>query len=187
MAAYQPHPAASGNHAPGPGSSGPRRFYGKYRGTVLSNLDPMQKGRIQVQVPDVTELLPTTYAMPCVPVGGLAQGFLAIPPPQAGVWVEFEQGDPDFPIWTGCYWGNTGEVPPLAKMIPPGVGGFVMHTFTQTGLVISDLPAGGILLKAGLATITINESGIVIQNGKGASVALTANQVILNAGALVVQ
>ena len=78
-------------------------------------------------------------------------------------------------------------LPPLAKMIPPGVGGFVMHTFTQTGLVISDLPAGGILLKAGLATITINESGIVIQNGKGASVALTANQVILNAGALVVQ
>ena len=30
------------------------KFFGKYRGQVLNNLDPMRQGRIQIQVPDVS-------------------------------------------------------------------------------------------------------------------------------------
>src|SRR5450631_4481366 len=91
------------------------RFFGKYRATVVNNLDPMQKGRIQAQVPDVQGLTPTTWAMPCVPIAGLQSGFFAIPSIGAGVWIEFEQGDPDYPVWVGGYWGEAADLPELAK------------------------------------------------------------------------
>jgi hypothetical protein len=42
-----------------------KKYYGKYKGTVVNNLDPVQLGRIQVQVAEVTGLVPTTWAMPC--------------------------------------------------------------------------------------------------------------------------
>ena len=92
-------------------SSPTQRFYGKYRGTVLNNVDPLQIGRIQVIVPDVSTILPSSWAMPCAPVAGIQTGVFAVPPIGAGVWVEFEQGDPDYPIWAGCFWGSAAEVP----------------------------------------------------------------------------
>ena len=72
-------------------------------------------------------------------------------------------------------------------MTPPGVPGYDDHPAPERGSG-NDVPgpSGGILLKGGLATITINDAGIIIQNGKGASIVLTNNQVIVNAGALVV-
>ena len=81
-------------------------YYGKYRGMVLNNIDPLQQGRLQVQVPDVAGLIPTSWAMPCVPVAGIQNGMFALPIVGSGVWVEFEQGDPDYPIWVGCFWGS---------------------------------------------------------------------------------
>ena len=47
----------------------PKRYFGKYRGTVFNNIDPMQMGRIQVIVPDVSSISPSSWAMPCLPVG----------------------------------------------------------------------------------------------------------------------
>jgi len=92
------------------------RFYGKYRGLVVDNVDPEQLGRLKVQVPSLlgTEVV-TGWAMPCVPYGGeVNQGFFFIPDIGAGVWVEFEEGDLEFPIWTGTFWSKPGgdsEVP----------------------------------------------------------------------------
>jgi len=37
-------------------------------------------------------------------------GLFFLPPKGANVWVEFEGGDPDYPIWSGCFWSD-GEVP----------------------------------------------------------------------------
>lgn len=91
------------------------RLYGKYRGTVLNNLDPQNRGRLQANVPEVLGEMPSGWAMPCAPYGGTGAGFFSIPPIGAGVWIEFEGGDVSRPIWTGCYWG-VGEVP----MKPPG-------------------------------------------------------------------
>jgi uncharacterized protein involved in type VI secretion and phage assembly len=81
-----------------------RRFFGKYRGTVVNNVDVMQMGRIQALVPDVSGVMLTSWCMPCIPVAGIQTGVFTVPPIGAGVWVEFEQGDPDYPIWTGCFW-----------------------------------------------------------------------------------
>lgn len=164
------------------------RFYGKFRGLVINNVDPMQRGRLQVQVPEVAQLVPISWAEACIPVGGPQYGSFAVPMVGASVWVEFEQGDPDRPIWTGVFYKNAGEVPALARSIPPGVPGMAHVTPLQNAVVINDTPGptGGIMLKGGLATITINDTGITIQNGKGASISMVGPQVIVNAGALTV-
>lgn len=85
------------------------RYFGKYRGTCTDNADPKKRGRIKVNVPAVIDTL-EVWAMPCVPYAGKDVGFLALPPVGAGVWVEFEGGDPSYPIWVGCFWAD-GECP----------------------------------------------------------------------------
>lgn len=165
------------------------KFFGKYRGTVLNNIDPMQMGRIQATVPDVSGFIPTNWAMPCLPVTGLQNGVFTVPPIGAGVWIEFEQGDPSYPIWVGGFWGNAAEVPGLARTVPPGVQGITLQTTLQNGLVVSDVPGptGGIMLKSTTgASIIVNDTGIYIQNGKGASIIMTGPTVTVNQGALVV-
>ena len=169
--------------------SDPGRFYGKYRGVVLNNVDPMQMGRLQVQVPDVTALAPASWAMPCVPVAGIQNGMMALPMIGSGVWVEFEHGDPDYPIWVGCFWGSAAEVPVLSRLTPPAVQAITLQTPLQNGLTISDLPGptGGIMLKSATgASIIVNDTGIYIQNGKGASIVMVGPSVTVNAGALTV-
>jgi uncharacterized protein involved in type VI secretion and phage assembly len=161
-------------------------FFGKYRGTVLNNVDPMQMGRLMVQVPDVSNVLPSTWAMPCVPFAGIQSGMFAIPAIGSGVWVEFEQGNSDYPIWVGCFWGSAGEVPALALAGPPGVQSVVLQTTSQNTLMISDVPGptGGILLKSNSgAMIAINDLGITITNGQ-ATIAMTGPTVMVNEGAL---
>ncbi len=85
-----------------------RRFYGKYRGFVVDNADPEHLGRLKLTVPSVLgDQEVTGWAMPCLPYGGEAdQGFLFIPENNAGVWVEFEEGDLEFPIWVGTFWSK---------------------------------------------------------------------------------
>ncbi len=163
------------------------KFFGKYRGTVIDNIDPLQKGRLMVQVPDVSNILPSTWAMPCVPFAGIQSGFFALPPIGAGVWIEFEQGNSDYPIWTGCFWGSTQGVPALALAAAPGVQQIVVQSVSQNTLMISDMPGptGGILLKSATgAMIAINETGITISNGQGATIILTGPTVTVNEGAL---
>jgi uncharacterized protein involved in type VI secretion and phage assembly len=166
-----------------------QKFYGKYRATVLNNVDPMQIGRIQVIVPDVSSVLPTSWAMPCVPVAGIQMGMYTVPPIGSGVWVEFEQGDPDYPIWVGCFWGTAAEVPALSHMVPPAVPGITFQTTLQNGVTINDVPGptGGIMLKSATgATIIVNDTGIYIQNGKGASIVMVGPSVTINNGALAI-
>jgi len=167
----------------------PNKYYGKYRGTVINNIDPMQIGRLLVQVPDVLGLPPSSWAMPCFPFSGKQMGSWGLPQIGAGVWVEFEQGDPDQPIWAGCWFGSAAEVPALALAAPPGVPNVVIQTQAQNTLMISDVPGptGGILLKTATgAMIAVNDIGITISNGKGATIVMTGPTVTVNNGALVV-
>jgi hypothetical protein len=169
------------------------KFYGKYRGTVINNFDPMQQGRIQAMVPDVLTLLPSTWALPCAPFAGQQSGFFVVPQIGASVWIEFEHGDPNYPIWVGGFWGNTTEVPALALApppIPPG-NNIVIESTLQNMLMISDSAptpiTGGIVLKSTTgAMIVVNDSGIYISNGKGAMITMIGPTVTINNGALVV-
>jgi len=162
------------------------KYYGKHQGRVVSNVDPEQRGRLLVQVPDVTGEDLSTWALPCMPVGGLRNGMFALPAVGSQVWVEYEQGDSDYPVWVGSFWGQ-GEAPPLALDTPPGVGAITLQTPLQNGLTISDLPgpSGGIQIRsAGGATLIVNDTGIYVDNGKGAKVTLIGPTVDVNDGAL---
>ena len=167
----------------------PKKYLGKFRGTVVQNVDPLQIGRIQVLVPDVSNLVPSTWAMPCLPAAGMQMGLYAVPPLGAGVWVEYEQGDADYPIWVGGFWGTAAEVPVLSHLAPSLVPAITLQTTLQNGLIISDVPGptGGIILKSTTgASIIVNDTGIYIQNGKGAAITLIGPMVDINLGALTV-
>ena len=165
------------------------RYYGKFRGTVVNNVDPMQIGRIQAIVPDVSNIIPTSWAMPCLPSAGINTGVFTVPQVGAGVWMEFEHGDPDRPVWVGGYWGTAAEVPVLAHLVPPGVNGLTIQTTLKNGIVVSDVPGptGGILIQTTTgAMISVSDVGIVISNGKGAIISMLGPTVDINVGALTV-
>ncbi len=167
-----------------------QKYYGKYRGSVLNNVDPLQMGRLLVQVPDVLGLTLSSWAMPCVPASGRQMGVWVIPQIGAGVWVEFEQGDPDYPIWSGCWWGSAADPPALALAAPPALPNMVLQTTGQSTIMLSDVPGptGGILLKTRSgAFISISDTGIIINDGKGGLISMTAGVVTVNQGALVIK
>jgi uncharacterized protein involved in type VI secretion and phage assembly len=99
------------------------RFYGKYRGLVVDNADSEHLGRLRLRVPGVLgDEVVTGWATPCAPYGGDAnQGFLFVPEVGAGVWVEFEGGNLDLPIWVGMFWSKPGGESELPK--PNGADG----------------------------------------------------------------
>lgn len=171
--------------------SSDRPFLGKFRGTVINNIDPMLIGRLLVQVPDVHGPGISSWAMPCVPVAGINNGFMAVPIPGSGVWVEFEQGNPDYPIWVGCFWGSAAETPVLAKTAPAPTPAITMQTPLKNGLVISDglgpLGVGGVVIQSATgATLAVNDTGIFLNNGKGAQISMVGPTVDINLGALTV-
>jgi hypothetical protein len=180
-----------------------QKFYGKYRGTVVNNVDPMFMGRLLVIVPDVLGPVPSSWAVPCVPLAGPTgppMGVYMVPPIGAGVWVEFEQGDPNYPIWVGCRWGTVSDVPLAAKAGNPADPSIILQSLLQQAIIISDMPptppppvmppiptTGGIIIRSTTgAYIVVNDAGIFISNGKGASIEMLGPSVMINKVALVV-
>jgi hypothetical protein len=164
-------------------------FFGKYRATVVNNVDPELRGRLICVVPDVLGLVPSSWCEACAPLAGpVPMGAYLVPPIGTGVWVEFEQGDPNKPIWTGCRFA-IGDPPPLAYAGLPVSPNIVFQTAAQNCLVISDLPGptGGIMLKSTTgATLIVNDTGIYIQNGKGAMITLVGPVTDINHGAITI-
>ena len=141
------------------------RFYGKYRGLVLINVDPQNQGRIRAVVPEVLGVYPSNWCLPCTPYAGSAMpaGLFTVPLPGAGVWIEFEAGDVNRPIWTGCWWG-TAQVPLNELGMPSIFTSKVLRT--DTGLLIS--------LNDATQSITFKD-------------ALNLNSIIMQAGLMLVQ
>ncbi|MEA3275618.1 MAG: phage baseplate assembly protein V [Pseudomonadota bacterium] len=156
-------------------------FYGKFRGTVANNIDPQQLGRVQIQVPSVLGDSRLSWAMPCAPYAGPGVGFFAVPPVGARIWVEFENGDPDFPIWVGGFWDQSSDIPASPAIAEKKV----FKTDTAT-LTLDDTPgAGGITIEttAGMK-IVLNAQGIEIDDGQGATVKLQGPKTSINGTAL---
>ncbi len=169
-----------------------KKYFGKYRGTVINNIDPELRGRILAMVPDVLGVIPTSWCEACVPLSGPTgppMGAYFVPPIGAGVWIEFEQGDPSYPIFAGCRYGFPADVPTLAHAGLPISPNIVLQTAGQNAIIVSDLPGptGGIMLKSLTgATLIVNDTGIYIQNGKGAMLTMVGPTVTINNGALVI-
>lgn len=115
-------PGAGAHRQVGAGGAVVTDFFGKYRGIVTDNMDPQMIGRIRARVPDVMGEQESGWGMPCAHLGGSGMGFFSIPEVGSGVRIKFERGDPDYPIWSGCWWGPAAEMPPtlLAPSPPSG-------------------------------------------------------------------
>lgn len=183
---------------------GPNKTYqGKYRGTVIQNVDPEQRGRLQLMIPDVLGPIPSSWAEPCVPLAGPTgppMGVYMVPPIGAGVWVEFEQGDPDHPIWVGCRWGLQSDISLAALAGNPADPSIVIQSLLQQAIIVSDMPpsvpppvmppvptTGGVILRSTTgASIVVNDAGIFISNGKGATINMIGPTITINNGALTI-
>jgi hypothetical protein len=149
--------------------------FGKYRGKVVNPIDPLQLGRIMALVPALSEL-PLSWALPSTPYAGREVGFFAVPPPGANVWIEFEGGDLNYPIWTGCFWGE-GEVP-AEPALPTTV---MLKTLLGT-ISINDLEAElklSLLSPTGLMSLEMNPTGIKISLNQ-VSIAITQEAITLS-------
>lgn len=146
-----------------------KTYFGKYRGTVENPADPQGLGRVQVSVPDVLGGGKFPWAMPCVPYAGKGVGFFAIPPKRAHIWVEFERGDINYPVWSGCFW-HAGEAPDPVPG-PQQIAAKILKT-DKIVMILDDLPGvGGFSLEvalpppAGKAKIEIKADGLTISWG----------------------
>lgn len=169
-------------------------YPGLYRGTVTVNVDPEMRGRLLLQIPDVLSFVPSTWAEPCTPLAGPTgpgMGVYMVPPIGTGVWVMFEHGDASRPVWMGCRFGTTADVPPLALAGNPADPNICIQSLLQQMVMISDMPptpaTGGIILKSTTgAMIVVNDSGIYISNGKGATMTMVGPTIDFNLGALTI-
>ena len=134
------------------------RFFGKYRGVVVDTADPQQRGRLKVQVPAVMGEQ-AVWALPCAVYAGDGVGLFALPKAGTVVWVEFEAGDANFPIWVGCFW-TSGQV------------------------AASDAVEGVKFLKTDSVSIRVDDEvgEVVIETAGGAKLSITATEIKLDAG-----
>jgi uncharacterized protein involved in type VI secretion and phage assembly len=157
-------------------------FYGKYRGVVFDNNDPWKIGRLQAKVEEIFGNKPSGWALPCVPYAGKGVGLFLMPPKGALVWIEFENGDPDYPIWSGCFWADE-KVPDIVPATPYDPDTKVLKT--DIGKIeIKDKGKQSITIEAIINKQTMHlvmdSSGIEISNGKGATVKLNNKTVSIN-------
>ncbi|MDQ3743677.1 MAG: phage baseplate assembly protein V [Acidobacteriota bacterium] len=158
-------------------------FFGKYRGTVTDVQDPLMLGRVRAKVPDVMGDQESGWAAPCVPFGGSQMGLFGLPKVGAGVWIEFEHGDPDYPVWTGC-WFAQGEMP--SELLAPPYKKVLLKTEGGHLIVLDDTPGvGGITLQTSDGQkIVLSSTGLEITSGQGGTIKITGPQVSVNDGAL---
>ncbi|MCA2218019.1 phage baseplate assembly protein V [Jidongwangia harbinensis] len=167
-----------------------QRFRGRYRGVVNDNIDPLQLGRLRVRVPDVLGDGACIWARSASPLSGDQMGMYFVPPKGAGVWVEFEDGDPDEALWTGCWRGSASDLPPAALEPPPTQPPIVIQTEAENRIVLSSTPGQCMVLETSAGAsgprIEITSTSIKLSTGKGASVELTGKSVKINGDALTV-
>ncbi|MGW0630284.1 phage baseplate assembly protein V [Streptomyces sp. NPDC002758] len=154
-------------------------FYGKYRGVVAAvrqddgRVDP--RGRIQATVPDVYGTERSPWALPAVPYAGDGVGLYLVPPVGASVWIEFEHGDADFPVWSGCFWAERQRLPATAETAK------VLRTPAGTVTLDDSSNAPGITIETtGGLKITIDGNGIEINAGRNGVIHLDQNKVTVN-------
>lgn len=159
-------------------------FYGKYRGLVSDVQDPMMLGRIKARVPDIFGTEESGWAMACAPFAGGGMGAFGLPKVGSGVWIEFERGDPDYPIWVGCWFGVATDLP--SELLAPPYKKMIFKTEAGHKIILDDSPGiGGITLEtASGQKVVLNAMGIQIDDGQGGTIELQGPQVSVNGGAL---
>lgn len=158
------------------------KYYGKYKGLVVDNNDPKNLGRLRLKIPSILgEDMVSGWAMPCLPYGGANdQGFFFIPEVGAGVWVEFEEGNLEYPIWVGTYWtkpGGANEVPKPANTQSPPTRK-IIKTKKGHSIELEDKDGKESIIiteKTNNNKITMNRNGITIEDSNGNVITMDAS------------
>ncbi|WP_425097917.1 phage baseplate assembly protein V [Tropicibacter sp. S64] len=175
-----------------------RRFYGKYRGEMMGmvqSLPPPQRPRVMVKVPAVLGDA-TLPAEVCVPYAEQGAGFLMVPENGSLIWVEFEAGDPRFPIWVGCLWPD-GAAPvqvmqlPGKKVLQTGVTTLEMDDGARTATLSTSrgpklAMAGEVTISTGVAspTVKVTTSEAELGTAGVGKVSVTSTGTSINSGGL---
>jgi hypothetical protein len=178
-------------------------FFGKYRGKVEGNNDTTGQGMIEISCPYVLGDA-KVWALPASPYAGSGVGFLAVPPKGAQVWIEFERGEIENPIWGGGFWllGQTttmGVTSPDIKMLKTdaitmtlsdasSAGGFTLDVASpavSTAMKIACDKNGMVLSFGTAAKVTLNSSGIELAVGSSGKpkIVMTTSAITIEAGA----
>ncbi|MEK6374873.1 MAG: phage baseplate assembly protein V [Acidobacteriota bacterium] len=154
-------------------------YYGKYRGVVTDNADPNNLGRLRAKVPDVLGDRESGWAMPSVPYAGKQVGLFLLPESNTSIWIEFEHGDPDYPIWSGCFWAS-GEVP----VSPASADKKVLKTAASTITLDDTKGSSSVTIETtNNLKIKMDQQGIEISNGSQ-KIVVSTTSVSVDDGAL---
>ncbi|MFW2542778.1 phage baseplate assembly protein V [Primorskyibacter sp. 2E107] len=172
-----------------------RRYYGKYRGEMMGVVTLSRRPRVTVKVPAVLGDA-TLPAEVCVPYAEDQAGFLMVPENGSLIWVEFEAGDPRFPIWVGCLWPD-GAAPvqqmqlPGKKMLKTGVTTLELDDTARTATLSTSrgpqvAMAGDVKISTGVATpsATVSSSAVELSTTGIGSVSVTSTKTSVNNGGL---
>lgn len=167
-------------------------YLGKYRGQVTQNKDPENRGRLEVTVDSIMSDI-KFWALPCTPFGGKGMGIFMIPEIGSGVFVEFEGGNLNCPIWTGCYWGDeespkdNNSPEPHVRLIKSKTGLTISlddaeETVTirdkdNTNTIIIDVAKGQVKIQAGVSVVV--EAPSVKLGGEEAFQSVVKGEVLL--------
>ncbi|HVI72039.1 MAG TPA: phage baseplate assembly protein V [Pyrinomonadaceae bacterium] len=167
-------------------------YYGIYRGTVESVEEGDNLGIISVKIPDVFGPSHTVSRVrPCSPFAGDKHGFVAIPEPGDGVWIQFEAGKTSLPVWIGFWWAS-GEIPePKGKLVRSFITTkghkFVLDddqdevTLLHSGGAEMKMTGSDVTITIGNASIEMSSSEIKLAVGPTASLKITSSEIAIEA------
>ena len=167
-------------------------YYGIYRGTVESVEEGDNLGIISVKIPDVFGPDHTlSRVRPCSPFAGDKHGFVAIPEPGDGVWIQFEAGKTSLPVWIGFWWAS-GEIPePKGKLVRSFITTkghkFVLDddadevTLLHSGGAEMKMTGSDVTITIGNASIEMSSSEIKLAVGPTASLKITSSEITIEA------
>lgn len=153
----------------------PAKYWGKHKGYVRDNNDPENRGRIRCYCPQVMGQFDDPnhwldWALPNFPwLGGLNTLDFGSPAPKSatsgpeiGVWIEFENGDVEFPIWTGTWIPALTVTDPYAQQNLDTAGGEI------GGDIITNPPGGSNLgaLNPPQPQVNTNETRLLVKKGR---------------------
>jgi len=177
------------------------QYFGKYRGFVVDNKDPEMRGRLMLKVPALFGENITAWALPCMPFGGLAQqGFFMVPEIGAQIWVEFEAGNQDLPIWTGVFWQQQEDVPqeasdsePTKRIIKTVSGHYLLFDDTEGVETLTLQHATGSKLNVdeeGTVSLSDTEGAVLTLDAASSEVTLedaSGNKITMNSRGTIVE
>jgi hypothetical protein len=154
------------------------RYFGKYSGVVKDNRDDTDQGIVTVTVPTIFPADEIVAARPALPYG-----VFFVPEVDTGVWVEFEGGDSEFPLWTGVQhtqatWAPEAAVsPPTARAVRTPSGHLLVFDDTSgsESVLLTDgvhshllrFDADGVTVTDGTNghEVVLSSSGITVTDG----------------------